>query len=151
MTSQRWSVGSIVAIEIEKERFCFGLLLDRPYIAFFEGVHNAEYVPSDASLSRAKVLFICCVYKYVITKSIWKKVGQAPNLAKQIAIPPLYTHDKFANKYMKVFKDGMAGWFLQHVKNALAWNLRPHGILIQLRNDYVIRLLEGPINGFKKC
>jgi hypothetical protein len=106
MTSQRWSVGSIVAIEIEKDRFCYGLLLEQPHIAIFEGVYGPGFTPSDESLADAKVLFIICIYRYVISKSIWKKVGQAPTLAKRIEIPPFYVYDRSSNRYWISFKDG---------------------------------------------
>ena len=106
MTSQRWVIGTVVAIEIEKDRFSLGLLLKRPYVAFLDGVYGPEYAPTDEALAQAKVLFICGIYRDAISRGTWKKMGQAPDLAKNIAIPTLCMHSKFSTTYTKLLSDG---------------------------------------------
>ena len=50
-------------------------------------------------LKNAKILFITAVYKYVITKGIWLKVGQIPIREDLQVLPLRFVYDRISEKF----------------------------------------------------
>lgn len=87
MKRQQETVGSIVQIHVNDEFYVYAQILPHGLLAFFDYKSDTEL--SDLNvLKNAKVLFITAVYKYVITKGIWLKVGKIP-IREDLQILPL--------------------------------------------------------------
>lgn len=98
MKRQQETVGSIVQIHVNDEFYVYAQILPHGLQAFFDYKSDTEL--SDLNvLKNAKVLFITAVYKYVITKGIWLKVGKIP-IREDLQILPLrFVYDRISEKF----------------------------------------------------
>ena len=98
MKRQQETVGSIVQIHVNDEFYVYAQILPHGLLAFFDYKSDTEL--SDLNvLKNAKVLFITAVYKYVITKGIWLKVGKIP-IREDLQILPLrFVYDRISEKF----------------------------------------------------
>lgn len=74
---QKNTVGSIVEISIEGNYYVYAQILPWGLFAFFD--YRSKVPIKDFScLLDAPVLFRLCIYRYVVAKGLWKKVGKLP-------------------------------------------------------------------------
>lgn len=98
MKRQQETVGSIVQIHINDEFYVYAQILPHGLLAFFDYKSDTEL--SDLNvLKNAKVLFITAVYKYVITKGIWLKVGKIPIREDLQVLPLRFVYDRIREKF----------------------------------------------------
>lgn len=98
MKRQQETVGSIVQIHINDEFYVYAQILPYGLLAFFDYKSDTEL--SDLNvLKNAKVLFITAVYKYVITKGIWLKVGKIPIREDLQVLPLRFVYDRISEKF----------------------------------------------------
>lgn len=134
MSRQTWKAGAIVQIVIGDDQACYALLLQKPYVAFFDFVSMPGNLPTLESLRRCKVAFIIGIYQEIITKGIWRIVERADELLSTITIPPFCIYDTISGRFSKYFKDGttapatreecegleqVAAWDSNHVEDRL--------------------------------
>ncbi len=74
MKRQQRTVGSILEINIENKYFIYAQILEEAGYAFFD-YRTVERLTECTILLTKPVLFILNVYKYVVTKGHWLKVG----------------------------------------------------------------------------
>lgn len=98
MKRQQETVGSIVQIHINDEFYVYAQILPHGLLAFFDYKSDTEL--SDLNVLKiAKILFITSVYKYVITKGIWLKVGKIP-IREDLQVLPLgFIYDRISKKF----------------------------------------------------
>ena len=97
MKRQQETVGSIVQIHINDEFYVYAQILPHGLLAFFDYKSDTEL--SDLNvLKNAKILFITSVYKYVITKGIWSKVGKIPIREDLQVLPLRFVYDRISEK-----------------------------------------------------
>lgn len=98
MKRQQETVGSIVQIHVNDEFYVYAQILPHGLLAFFDYKSDTEL--SDLNvLKNAKVLFITAVYKYVITKGIWLKVGKIPICEDLQVLPLRFVYDRISEKF----------------------------------------------------
>lgn len=89
---QRVIPGYIVEISINKEYYVYAQILHNSKFAFFD-YKTPNPISDIAILTDAPVLFIVCVYNYVINQNIWKIVGKLPIRDNLKVLPLSYVYD----------------------------------------------------------
>lgn len=77
MKYQKQTIGAILQIHINDEYYVYAQILSHGSQVFFD-YRTKEPLTSFEVLEQAPILFISCVYSYVITKCYWLKVGKMP-------------------------------------------------------------------------
>lgn len=72
---QRWKAGAIVEIPLGNECWAYGQLGEEYFVAVFEGCFSAR--PSVEKLIQLPILFKSFIYRDVVSRGYWPKVGQA--------------------------------------------------------------------------
>ena len=97
MKRQQETVGSIVQIHVNDEFYVYAQILPHGLLAFF------DYKPIRNCLIwmswKCQILFITAVYKYVITKGIWLKVGKIPIREDLQVLPLRFVYDRISEKF----------------------------------------------------
>lgn len=71
---QRWQVGALVEIPIAENCWAYGQLGEEYFVAVFEGYFSDR--PAIEDLVHLPILFKSFVYRYVISRGFWLKVGR---------------------------------------------------------------------------
>ena len=88
-------------IHVNDEFYVYAQILPHGLLAFFDYKSDTEL--SDLNvLKNAKVLFITAVYKYVITKGIWLKVGKIPIREDLQVLPLRFVYDQYFGKFLPI-------------------------------------------------
>jgi len=106
MKKQQWQEGAIISIPVEEKRQCFGLLLEKPFVAFYLERFAMSIVPTGEVLKKVNDTLVLGIYSDIILKGTWRIVGEATLLLRNISIPDFYIHDKTTDAYFIYSKDG---------------------------------------------
>lgn len=95
---QRIIVGSIIEIQINKEYYVYAQILSNGGYAFFD--YRNDIPLSDLTrLLDKPILFIVCVYDYIIKNNIWHVIGELPIRDELKTQPLMYIHDANTDAY----------------------------------------------------
>jgi len=94
MKKQRYDTDKIVRIMIDENQYSFGRTLMKPYVAFYDYKTNEKQANIGEIITKP-IMFILCIYDYVITKGRWEIVADVPNSAIDVAIPLQFLQDAF--------------------------------------------------------
>jgi hypothetical protein len=95
---QKITIGAILEISIEGRYFVYAQILPKGEIAFFD-FRNEKPLADYSVLNNAPILFILCVYRYVVAKGIWHKVGKLPIRKELDKLPNQFIYDKFTGEF----------------------------------------------------
>jgi len=102
MTRQRITEGSILEININDKYYCYAQILKNANYAFFN--YKSEKKLKDFScLTKAPILFVVAVYKSIITKGRWIKVGKMTIREELKVLPMKFIQDSLDPQRFKIY------------------------------------------------
>ena len=94
----REKIGDIIEIHVHGKYFCYAQIIPNEEYAFFD--FRIEHPIRDFSvLDNCRILFIICVYRFVLKKGIWHIVGNRPVRDDLLSVKMKFIHDSFNGKF----------------------------------------------------
>ena len=94
MKRQQMTPSAIVEINIDNEYYVYAQILPTNNLVFFDYRTKEPLRKDFRVLEEAKPLFFMCVYRYVISRGEWLKVGKMPIREEFIPQPMKYIYDQ---------------------------------------------------------
>jgi hypothetical protein len=82
--------GSVLAINLEDGNYCYGRILKKGYVAFYD-LRTTEIIHDLEHIAQSPVLFIAITYPYVVKKMRWLIIGCLPLEPSLQVLPPQLT------------------------------------------------------------
>lgn len=95
---QQMTSGAILEIPINNEYYTYAQILYKSQCAFFD-FKSLSPIKDITILANLPVLFITNIYKEVVTKGVWQKIGKLP-IRDEFKNPPMqYIYHDYSGKF----------------------------------------------------
>lgn len=91
-------IGDLIEIHVHGLFYCYAQIIPHNEFAFFD-LKTMEPINDYSVLDTRNVLFVICVYRYVVAEGIWRIVGNRPVRNDLLSVKMKYIYDKFTKKF----------------------------------------------------
>ena len=94
----RVRIGDIIEIHVHGKYYCYAQIIPNDEYAFFDFKTDAP-LKDFSVLDNCKILFVICVYRFVLNEGIWKIVGNYPVREDLLLVRMNYIYDKHTDTF----------------------------------------------------
>ena len=91
-------IGDIIEIHVHGKYYCYAQIIPNAQYAFFD-FKKDEPLRDFSILDNCKILFVICVYRYVLKEGIWRIVGNNSIREDLLSVRMKYIYDKHKDKF----------------------------------------------------